>query len=195
MKRKVIIILVSSLGIISIAQNTESREPYVASKVPQEEFFPIEIKDSGDSGTENLRFIYPVPTEEPTAPPKPSHKNKARVENAPQAPRTGLGAPIISGARSKAIAQKYALSRVGEAQYSCLYKLWMRESGWRYWAHNKSSGAYGIPQALPGSKMKSAGSDWKTNPITQVKWGLGYIKGRYGSSCEAWRFFTNHGWY
>jgi hypothetical protein len=87
------------------------------------------------------------------------------------------------------------LSRVGRYQYNCLYLLWKRESGWRTYAQNKSSGAYGIPQALPGNKMASVASDWRTNPITQVRWGLRYIRGRYGTPCNAWRAFLNKGWY
>jgi len=70
-------------------------------------------------------------------------------------------------------------------QYSCLVSLWNRESGWRWDAENPS-GAYGIPQALPGSKMASAGADWQTNPATQIKWGLGYISQVYGTPCNAW---------
>ena len=62
----------------------------------------------------------------------------------------------------------------------------MRESGWNVYADNPSSSAYGIPQALPGSKMASAGADWATNPVTQIRWGLGYIQDRYGSPCGAW---------
>jgi hypothetical protein len=81
------------------------------------------------------------------------------------------------------------------AQFPCLDKLWKKESGWNYKATNRSSGAYGIPQALPGSKMASAGDDWKTNPATQIKWGLGYIKGRYGTPCGAWEHSQNVGWY
>jgi hypothetical protein len=80
-------------------------------------------------------------------------------------------------------------------QMGCLDRLWKRESGWNHKAANRSSGAYGIPQALPGRKMASAGSDWKTNPATQIKWGLGYIKGRYGSPCGAWSHSENVGWY
>jgi len=79
-------------------------------------------------------------------------------------------------------------------QYGCLNNIWSRESGWRYNAEN-ASGAYGIPQALPGSKMASAGADWQTNPATQIKWGLGYIKGTYGTPCQAWSFWQAHGWY
>jgi hypothetical protein len=78
---------------------------------------------------------------------------------------------------------------------SCLVPLWMGESGWRVNAENVSSGAYGIPQSLPGSKMATAGSDWRTNPVTQIKWGLGYIQERYGSPCGAWGFKQGHGWY
>lgn len=83
----------------------------------------------------------------------------------------------------------------GLDQFPCLDKLWKKESGWNYKAENPSSGAYGIPQSLPGSKMASAGDDWKTNPATQIKWGLGYIEGRYGSPCEAWGHSQNVGWY
>jgi hypothetical protein len=80
-------------------------------------------------------------------------------------------------------------------QFPCLDKLWKRESGWNHRASNNSSGAYGIPQALPGSKMASEGSDWRTSPATQIKWGLGYIKGRYNSPCGAWSHSQNTGWY
>ena len=72
-----------------------------------------------------------------------------------------------------------------QSQMSCLVPLWNGESRWRYTASNASSGAYGIPQALPGSKMASAGADWRTNPVTQIRWGLGYIKKIYGSPCTA----------
>lgn len=81
------------------------------------------------------------------------------------------------------------------SQFSCLEKLWKKESGWNHKATNKSSGAYGIPQALPGKKMASAGSDWKTNPATQIEWGLGYIEGRYNTPCGAWAHSQDVGWY
>jgi hypothetical protein len=80
-------------------------------------------------------------------------------------------------------------------QFPCLDKLWKKESGWNHKASNPSSGAFGIPQALPGSKMGSEGSDWKTNPATQIKWGLGYIEGRYNTPCNAWSHSQNTGWY
>jgi hypothetical protein len=83
----------------------------------------------------------------------------------------------------------------GIDQFPCLNKLFNKESGWNAHAENKSSGAYGIPQALPGSKMSSVASDWKTNPATQIKWGLGYIKGRYNSPCGAWQHSEDTGSY
>lgn len=83
----------------------------------------------------------------------------------------------------------------GLDQMPCLEKLWTKESGWNHRASNNSSGAYGIPQALPGSKMASAGDDWENNPATQIKWGLGYIKGRYSTPCGAWQYFLNNNSY
>ncbi|MFT8443047.1 MULTISPECIES: CHAP domain-containing protein [Bifidobacterium] len=97
-------------------------------------------------------------------------------------------------------AKSYAKSALNDdTQYNCLVQLWDHESGWRVDAENASSGAYGIPQALPGSKMASSGSDWKTNGVTQVKWGLGYIKSRpdYGTPCAAWEKWQSRSphWY
>jgi hypothetical protein len=83
----------------------------------------------------------------------------------------------------------------GSSEFSCLNQLWTRESGWSYTAYNASSGATGIPQALPGSKMASAGSDWATNAATQIAWGLGYIKSSYGTPCSAWAHSEAVNWY
>lgn len=80
-------------------------------------------------------------------------------------------------------------------QMPCLEKLWTKESGWNEKSTNASTGAYGIPQARPGSKMAAYGDDWKTNPATQIKWGLNYIKSRYNTPCGAWQFFLDSGWY
>lgn len=81
------------------------------------------------------------------------------------------------------------------AQYDCLVSLWNHESHWNVHASNGGSGAYGIPQALPGSKMASAGPDWQNNAETQIKWGIGYISGRYGTPCGAWSYWQSSGWY
>jgi len=83
----------------------------------------------------------------------------------------------------------------GRDQYSCLVALWNRESRWRVNAYNSSSGAYGIPQALPGAKMASMGSDWQTNPETQIRWGVNYIKNRYQSPCGAFAHSNKFNWY
>jgi hypothetical protein len=101
------------------------------------------------------------------------------------------------GSLSPAGAQSYAQGRMGafgwdSSQFNCLVRLWNIESGWRWNAYNASSGAYGIPQSLPGDKMASAGGDWRTSSATQIEWGLGYIQGRYGSPCGALAFETSH---
>jgi hypothetical protein len=82
-----------------------------------------------------------------------------------------------------------------DSEFPCLDALWTRESNWSPFAQNTYSGAYGIPQALPGSKMASVGSDWATNPATQIEWGLDYIQDRYGSPCSADSFQASNGWY
>lgn len=104
-------------------------------------------------------------------------------------------APAPAGS-VKEIGQQMAAARGWTGQeWTCLELLWERESGWNHQAANPSSGAYGIPQALPGSKMGSAGSDWATNPATQIEWGLGYIADRYGTPCGAWGHSESVGWY
>ncbi len=98
---------------------------------------------------------------------------------------------------ARATARDLAASRYGwgESQFSCLAQLWAKESGWSYTALNESSGATGIPQALPGSKMASVGSDWQTNASTQIRWGLDYISRGYGTPCSAWSHSQAMDWY
>jgi resuscitation-promoting factor RpfB len=103
--------------------------------------------------------------------------------------------PAPSPGTAQAIARQLVADRGwDDSQYSCLVALWDRESGWNVHASNPS-GAYGIPQALPGSKMSTAGPDWQNNATTQITWGLGYISGRYGTPCGAWSFWQANGWY
>ena len=83
----------------------------------------------------------------------------------------------------------------GNKQYACLDDLWIKESNWNYRASNKRTGAHGIPQALPATKMDSAGTDWRTNPVTQISWGLRYIDVRYDTPCKAWAKFKRSNWY
>ena len=112
-----------------------------------------------------------------------------------QAPPAPAPAPVSSG-DARSIARSMLSSYGwGDDQWGCLDSLWMRESGWNHTATNPSSGAYGIPQSLPASKMATAGADWQTNPATQITWGLGYIQGRYGSPCNAWAHSESVGWY
>ncbi|MBX9365315.1 lytic transglycosylase domain-containing protein [Streptomyces sp. WAC04114] len=100
-------------------------------------------------------------------------------------------------ATSYSIAQLQAMARqmVPAGQFQCFSNIVDHESDWNYKAVNPSSGAYGMFQALPGSKMSSAGADWQTNPATQIKWGLNYMNDRYGSPCEAWSFWQANNWY
>jgi hypothetical protein len=123
-----------------------------------------------------------------------------RTTTATRTVRTAMVAPYRFGtvAYSQWWAKRLMAQRYGwksTAQFRCLVTLWSYESHWNYRAHNYRSGAHGIPQALPGSKMRHAGRDWRTNPVTQVIWGLGYVKGRYGTPCGAMSHYRRHGWY
>ncbi|MFG2073299.1 Transglycosylase SLT domain-containing protein [Nonomuraea maritima] len=105
-------------------------------------------------------------------------------------------ASISPANRNKKIALGHVVRRSWNyREFRCLDNLWTRESGWNHRAHNRSSGAYGIPQALPAGKMSVSGRDWRSNPETQIRWGLAYIKGRYGRPCGAWGHFRSHNWY
>jgi len=108
------------------------------------------------------------------------------------APAAGTPDPGSAKATAKAMVEARGWDT---SQYDCLVSLWNKESGWNMYAENKSSGAYGIPQSLPGSKMASAGADWATNAATQISWGLGYIAGRYSTPCGAWTHSQAIGWY
>ncbi|MGW3950688.1 aggregation-promoting factor C-terminal-like domain-containing protein [Streptomyces sp. NPDC004752] len=98
---------------------------------------------------------------------------------------------------SYSVAQIQAMARqmVAGGQFQCFSNIVDHESSWNYRAVNASSGAYGLFQALPGSKMSSVGADWQTNPATQIKWGLNYMDSRYGSPCDAWAFWQANHWY
>ena len=124
---------------------------------------------------------------------------KALTAAALAAATTGMvltAAPAQAATTSVSSAQAIAHKMIpNAAQYAAFSKIVEHESGWNVTATNSSSGAYGLVQALPGSKMASAGSDWKTNPATQIKWGLDYMNSRYGSPTGAWSFWQSNGWY
>jgi len=128
-----------------------------------------------------------------------TNRGNYSVSKIKQAAAAVSGAPAAGTpdpGSAKAIALKLVQQRGwNTAQYDCLVALWGKESGWNVYAFNAGSGAYGIPQALPGSKMASVGSDWKTNAKTQIVWGLGYIQGRYVNPCGAWSHSQAKGWY
>jgi hypothetical protein len=110
-------------------------------------------------------------------------------------PATASAAPVASGSPQQIARAMLASFGWSSSQFSCLDPLWAHESGWSVTAYNAGSGAYGIPQALPGSRMASAGPDWQNNAATQIRWGLEYIKGTYGSPCAAWDHEQATGWY
>ena len=144
----------------------------------------------------------PIPGPAPAPPhaepdPGPAPKPPAPAPTPAPAPAPPAPAPIVD---DPAGAQAYASSRLSSygwdgGEFQCLVNLWNKESRWLTSANNPYSGAYGIPQSLPGSKMGSAGADWRTNYRTQIEWGLGYISGRYGSPCAAWQHSQRMNWY
>jgi hypothetical protein len=132
-------------------------------------------------------------------------RSDERVEAAPAVKSVALSNSVGKakvGSEDLTVADPKTLTRalmpqygLDPADFSCIDRIWTQESNWNVHADNPTSSAYGIPQALPGSKMSSAGADWQHNAETQIRWGLGYIKGRYGSACGAWSFKASHGWY
>ncbi|MBT2478057.1 transglycosylase SLT domain-containing protein [Streptomyces sp. ISL-94] len=135
-----------------------------------------------------------------------AEKAKAEADAKAKADREAKDAASRSAARdagdfevksSYTVAQVKAIAQqmVPSGQFQCFSNIINQESTWNYQAVNSSSGAYGLVQALPGSKMATAGADWRTNPATQIKWGLNYMNERYGSPCGAWNFHQANGWY
>ncbi|GGO51955.1 hypothetical protein GCM10012287_35170 [Streptomyces daqingensis] len=122
-------------------------------------------------------------------------KERAAKEAASRSARADAGDFAQKASYTTAEVQSMAKKIVGAGQFQCFSQIVERESGWNYQASNPSSGAYGLMQALPGSKMASAGADWRTNPATQIKWGLNYMDSRYGSPCGAWDFWQANNWY
>ncbi|GAB3616844.1 hypothetical protein GCM10027416_14010 [Okibacterium endophyticum] len=163
----------------------------------------LETQDLTVAGSYETAFtregyeIFVPPPPEPSPPPV-TETEESDDSDSESSSGGGWAPPAVAPDPGSAQAVAYEMVAArgwGEDQYSCLVSLWNKESGWRVNAHNASSGAYGIPQALPGSKMATAGADWETNPATQITWGLGYIQGRYGSPCGAWAHSQSVGWY
>jgi hypothetical protein len=124
--------------------------------------------------------------------PPPAHATVTASPAVREQSRSSVQAAISGGDprdMARALAATYSWTGT---QWTCLDKLWDHESKYETTVRNPTSGAYGIPQALPASKMSSAGADWRTNPVTQIVWGLGYIEHRYGSPCDAWSYWLRH---
>jgi len=126
---------------------------------------------------------------------KAAQEAKEREEAEAKASRSSAGDFPIQSSYSISQIQSMARSMVPADQFQCFSNIVDHESDWNYQAVNPSSGAYGLFQALPGSKMSSVGSDWQTNPATQIKWGLNYMNERYDSPCGAWSFWQANSWY
>ncbi|TLS45102.1 lytic transglycosylase domain-containing protein [Streptomyces montanus] len=129
---------------------------------------------------------------------KAEQEAKERKEAQEAASRSATRDPSsFAPQKSYTVAEVQAMARqiVPADQFQCFSNIVDHESSWNYQADNPGSDAYGLVQALPGSKMSSAGADWQTNPATQIKWGLGYMDSRYGSPCEAWSFWQANNWY
>jgi len=122
-------------------------------------------------------------------------KEKAEAKAASAEASSSSSSFPVQSSYTVAQIQSMAASMVPSGQFQCFSNIVDHESSWNYRAVNASSGAYGLFQALPGSKMSSVGSDWQTNPATQIKWGLNYMDSRYGSPCEAWSFWQANSWY
>jgi hypothetical protein len=121
---------------------------------------------------------------------------KARAKaRAAAAIKDAANAPNPSSAENQALGKKMNAAKGWSSCWPSLLQIWTRESHWNERAHNPYSGAHGVPQALPGRKMSSAGPNWQTNSVTQIAWGLSYISARYGNPCKAWTFWQNNHWY
>jgi hypothetical protein len=163
--------------------------------------FPLDKEVTEASSPSNSPEATPSKSGAPTAVTQPSLTSSPSAKPSPKVSTIRISPVAFSKSKRSTKSYTKALlkrkyKRNWVKQWNCLNPLWKHESGWRYKAKNPYSGAYGIPQALPGSKMKKAGKDWKTNPRTQVRWGLNhYIYKRYGTPCKAWSHFKKKNWY
>lgn len=180
--------------LVSVTSPMAQQEAAAAVVLAEIEAMPAQVLAvDGEHTTEVVRDGYGV-TAKSVPPPAPTPAPGAAASAARSDGAPAAGSPDPGSAKSVAYSMVQARGW-GEGEYNCLVSLWQKESGWNTFANNPSSGAYGIPQSLPGSKMASAGADWATNPATQITWGLGYITDRYGTPCGAWGASQVKGWY
>lgn len=162
-------------------QDTETEKVYLPGPTVTETVHkPMKVEIPGPTVTKKVEVTKTVRPEIPDSVSRSNERNSPKKSKAPVAP---------SGS-----ARDIARSIFG-SQFSCADSLIAKESGWNVSATNPSSGAYGLPQALPGSKMSSAGADWRTNPATQLRWMKSYVDSRYGGVCGAWAHSQANNWY
>jgi hypothetical protein len=205
--RRLLVWLAPIIVLVALAltySSTSADQPSRPSSIPNSAFMPVMLAPAATvpattvPSPTTLTILDPAPVPSlpaRPAPPMPAGKVLVVVKPTPKPapkPRPKATLPPVP---SVADARAYARARIGSPQFSCLDALFEHESSWNTFARNPSSGAYGIPQALPGSKMGSIASDWRYNPLTQVKWGLSYIAAAYGTACAAWSHSQNFGWY
>ena len=176
-------VVATGIGVSSgVALGGNGAEPAVSATLSAADAEPVDLGDRTASVSRSDRRS-PVDPAKAAALDQASGGQRTETEDlTPRDPRSV----------ARAMLPKFGF---GSDQFSCLDSLYVGESGWDVHADNPTSSAYGIPQALPGSKMASAGPNWESNPVTQISWGLGYIRDRYGSPCGAWSHSESHGWY
>lgn len=189
---------------------TEIEIPYAVSETPDPSIAKgtVIVKQPGSSGTAVVTYDVKILNGVEVS--RTEVSRSVNREPIPEVVIAGSGDPkaitaavkqaessIDTIAESKKYAELYIKTTYawGEDQFACLDRLWERESNWRHTAKNKSSSAYGIPQALPGIRMAEIADDWQTNPATQIKWGAQYISKRYGTPCAALDKSLTRGWY
>jgi hypothetical protein len=179
-------------GVALSEANAEERPPITLYSSTLGDAQNLRVEQAAAAAVDLDRGGYTVyVTPKPTPTPEP-------VAIEPSSSSSSWSPPFVTPDPGTAQAIAYDMVRArgwGDDQFACLVALWNKESGWRVNAYNAGSGAYGIPQALPGSKMGSVAPDWETNAATQITWGLNYIGGRYGDPCGAWGHSESAGWY
>ncbi len=175
---------------------TEERIPAPTEYIDDPNLFQgvEELREAGQPGRRVVTYDIQLENGEEVS--RKKIQSVVALQPVPRIVARGTKVVVTDPSENVQIGRRLAAARGwGEDQFYCLYQLWSRESGWSTTAGNPMTGAYGIPQALPGSKMASAGADWRFNPSTQITWGLGYVAGRYGNPCGAWNTFQGQGWY
>lgn len=192
----------SRASLITILEDTQFPSQMITADPEATVSFPRETVTSVKKPEPKPEPKKEAPKPEPAPAPAPAVEEEVIPAEAPpaEALTAAAEAPASTGDTSIEASKEFARATLaskgmGAGEFTCLDNLWERESNWNFQADNPSSDAYGIPQSLPGEKMAEFGADWATNPQTQIKWGISYIEGRYGTPCNAWGHSETVGWY